>query len=549
MDRKQPVRVVCLGGGYGSLWLCFRLRRAIRRGRLEVTVISRDNFHVFHGFVGEMLAGRIQPEQVISPARRIFAPARFFNAEIEAVDLERQQIVTSRLLDGRQYEVPYDHLVFSLGSTDDLSRYPGVREHALRLRSYWDCFKARSRLMGALEMAEIEPDPEERRRLLTVVVVGGNFGGIEVAAELLDYFRMLARDEYPGIDPEEVRIVVVHGGDRILPEMQQTEPKLVRYAERFLDEVGLEIRCRTRITAATPEEAVLDTGERIATRTIISCAGTAMSPLVRELPVAKHASGRLAVRPTGQLAEHDTIWAAGDCAALPHPNGGVCPQTAIYAMMGGRHIARNILRRRRGKALKPFRFSGLGEAASLGHRRAIYNLRGLRVTGLPAWVLWRLTFLAFMPSWGLRLRVFSDWIVTALTGRNITNVQMREPYGVRRQRYEAGQEIVRQGDVGRRLFVIVEGEVEVVRENDDGEETPLARLGPGQHFGEMAIFQSVRRTATVRAATPVEVLSLGHSASLALSEAVAPFGATVRRRPGSTAPLPEAGSSSEQPSS
>lgn len=534
MTTKQPPRVVCLGGGYSTLWFVFRLRRAIRRGDLDVTVISRDNFHVFHGFVGEMLAGRIQPEQVISSARRIFSPARFFNAEIEDIDLDRQQVVTSRMLDGRQYEVPYDHLLFNLGSSSDLSNYPGIREHALQLKSYWDCFKTRSQLMSVLEMAEIEPDPEERRRLLTVVVVGGNFGGIEVAAELLDYFRLLARTDYPSIDPEEVRIVVVHGGARILPEMQQTDPKLVDYAERFLDEVGLEIHLNTRVAAATPEEAVLDTGERIPTRTIISCAGTAMSPLVRGLPVEKHESGRLAVRPTGQLVGHDNLWAAGDCAALPHPDGGVCPQTAIYAMMGGRHAANNLLRQRKGKELKSFWFTGLGEAASLGHRRAIYYLRGLRVTGLLAWVLWRLTFLLFMPSWSLRLRVVADWFVTALTGRNIINIQVREPYGVRRQRYESGQAIVRQGEVGRHLFVIVEGEAEVVREEDDGGETHLADLGPGEHFGEMAIFKGVRRTATVRAVTPVEVLSLGDSASRALSEAVAPFGAKVRRTPGST---------------
>lgn len=270
-----------------------------------------------------------------------------------------------------------------------------------------------------------------------------------------------------------------------------------------------------------------------------------MSPLVQELPVAKHDSGRLAVRPTGQLAEHDNLWAAGDCAALPHPNGGVCPQTAIFAMMGGRHAASNLLRQRKEKTLKPFWFSGLGEAASLGHRRAIYYLLGLRVTGFPAWVLWRLTFLLFMPSWSLRLRVVADWVVTALTGRNIINIQMREPYGVRRQRYESGQDIVRQGDVGKRLFVIVDGEAEVVREEDDGSETHLADLGPGEHFGEMAIFQNVRRTATVRAVTPVEVLSLGDSASRALSEAVAPFGATVRRRPGSASSSPDTDATSK----
>lgn len=536
MERKttsQPIRVVCLGGSYVALFLVRRLRRAIKRGEVEVTVISRDNFHTFHGFIGEMLAGRIQPEQVLSPARRVFAPARFFNAEIESVDFESKTVLTSRLLDGRQYEVPYDHLVVSVGSADDLARYPGVEEHALRLKSYWDCFKTRGRLMSMLEMAEIEPDPEERRRLLTIVVVGGNFGGIEVAAETLDAFRSLARKEYPNIDPEEVRVVVVHGGARILPELMTTDPKLVDYAEEFLDEVGLEVRTRTRVTAATPEEAVLGTGERIPTRTIISCAGTTMPQLVKDMPLEKDERGRIAVRPTGQVVGHDHIWAGGDCGAMPHPNGGACPQVAIYAMTGGFHIAGNILRALRGKALKPYRFSGLGDAASLGHNRAVYHLKGLSLKGRLAWVLWRLTFLAFSPSLEMMLRVVSDWFVTALVGRNITSVHVREPYGVQKERYEVGQEIVRQGDIGQRVYVIWEGEVDVVQTQPDGTETHLARLGPGQHFGETAVFENVRRTATVRAHTPTEVLSLGHSATLALSSAMTPFGETIRRLPAS----------------
>ena len=142
----------------------------------------RVPIHVFHGFIAEMLAGRIQPQQICSPARRLFRPARFFNAEVERIDLEGQRVVTSRLLDGREYHLEYDHLVLALGSVDDLSRYPGIAAHTQRLKTYWDCFKARMHLLSMLEMAEIAEDEGERRRLLTFVVVGAGYGGIEVAA-------------------------------------------------------------------------------------------------------------------------------------------------------------------------------------------------------------------------------------------------------------------------------------------------------------------------------------------------------------------------------
>lgn len=529
------LRVVCLGGGWTTLYLVRRLRRAIRKGRVQVTVVSRDNYHTFHGFIGEVLAGRIQPEQIISPARRIFAPARFHNAEIESVDPERKVVTTSRLMDGRPYELEYDQLVVAVGSVDDLERYPGVAEHALRVKSYWEVFKARSRLLAALEMAEIEPDPEERRRLLTIVVVGGNFGGIEVAAEILDYFRTLARGEYPGIDPEEIRVMIIHSGQRILPELQDSQPKMVRYAEEFLEKSGLEFRLGRRVTAATREEAVLDDGERIPTRTILSCAGTATAPLLKDGPFELDGSGRLPLRPTGQLQERDDVWAGGDCASMPHPDGGVCPQVAVHAMMGGRHVGANILRRLKGKPLRPFRFSGLGEACSLGQRHAVYHLKGFRMYGRTAWLLWRLTFLGFIPSWERRLRILSDWLVVGLFGRDIVNVQMHEPFGVRPEVYEPGQPIVREGEVGRHLYLIKEGEVEVVRrvgsDGGQGEEEHLATLGAGQHFGEAAIFEDVRRTATVRARTRVRVLSLGHSTTLALSRTLRSFEHQVTRLP------------------
>ena len=165
----QPTRIVCAGSGWAGLNLAWKLRGAIRRGTVELTVIGRENFHVFHGFIAEMLAGRIQPQQICSPARRLFRPARFFNAEVERIDLEGQRVVTSRLLDGREYHLEYDHLVLALGSVDDLSRYPGIAAHTQRLKTYWDCFKARMHLLSMLEMAEIAEDEGERRRLLTFV--------------------------------------------------------------------------------------------------------------------------------------------------------------------------------------------------------------------------------------------------------------------------------------------------------------------------------------------------------------------------------------------
>jgi NADH:ubiquinone reductase (H+-translocating) len=529
----KPVRVVCLGGGWTALYLCKALRRAMRRGLVDVTVISRDNFHTFHGFIAEMLVGRIQPGQIMTPARRIFAPAHFHNAEIESIDVANKTVITSRILDGREQIVPYDHLVLGLGSMDDLSRYPGLAEHGHRLRSYWDAFRVRNDIIAMLEMAEIETDPAERRRLLTFVVAGGNYGGVEVASELSDYFDIVTRHEYPRLDRKEFRIILVHSGARLLPELDQHYPKLATYGMKMVEKNGIEVRLNTKLVAATPEEAVTSQGERIPTRTIISCTGMSVPSVIDQVPCERERPGGRVIADTfGRVAgAADGMWAGGDCAAAPHPKGGTYPPLAIYAMAAGWRIGRNLERTILGNPLKPARFTGLGDAVSIGRRRAIGHFRGIPMAGLHGWIVWRLFLLGFMPTWERRLRTLSDWLLTPLFGREVVNMRLQQPVGVGRELYEAGQEIVREGDIGRRLYLIWKGEVEVMK----GDQS-VAILGPGEHFGEAAVFNNVRRTATVRAKSRVELVSLGRAEAMALSGASPVFDLDVRRTPGTVAP-------------
>lgn len=529
---RRP-HVVCLGGGFVAVYLVKALKRAVRQGEIDLTIVSRENFHTFHGFVPEMLGSRIQPGQVASPARRLFAPARFHNAEVEAINVDARVVTTSRDLDGRQFELPYDHLVIGLGARDDLERYPGLAEHGLVLLGYADALKARNHVIGILEMADMEPDPEERARLLTVVVVGGNFGGVEVATELDDYLRSMAGRDYPQLHPDEVRVVLVHPGERILEELSIRQPRLQRWAQKFITEqTGVDLRLGRRIATATPTEAVLDDGERIATRTIISSAGTAQSPLFDTLPYERDERGRIITDSFVQVPGTSNVWAGGDCAAVPHPRGGTNPQLALYAIATGWRIGRNILSTERGRPLQRVSFTELGDACSLGRRRAVAHIRGVGITGFPAWLAWRGLLLLFMPSVDRRLRLVLDWVVTPFVGRDVARLQLDEAMAVRREVYETGQDIVTQGDIGRRLYVLQSGEAQVLRADGSGAEEVLAQLGPGDHFGEIAIFEGSRRTATIRATTRTEVLSLGHGAAHHLSAASQPIGAHLRHGPG-----------------
>ena len=245
----KPVRVLCVGGGYAAMGLKQSLARAHRRGVVELTVVDQNNFHTFHGMAAEMIVGKLQPGQIINPSRRLFQPGRFVCAHVESIDTVQRRVVVSRSLDARQYQLDYDHLVVALGTQDDLSRYPGIAQHAIKLKSYEGCLELRYHLVRMLELAELETDADERKRLLTFVIAGGNFAGVEVASELADYFDILCRREFRRIPRDEIRIIVVHSGARLLPELDSTYPRLVDYVERIVDSQRVEVLRNARLMA------------------------------------------------------------------------------------------------------------------------------------------------------------------------------------------------------------------------------------------------------------------------------------------------------------
>jgi len=525
---SAPLRVVCLGGGYGSIYLAKAVRGAVGRGEIDLTVIDQRNFHTFHGLVPELLVGKIQAGQVISPGRRLFAPGRFINATIDAIDVKAKRVTYSGA-DGRPHEIGYDHLVVNLGSVDDLKRYRGVGEHTMRLKSYTDCLQVRNHILAMLELADLETDAEERRRLLTFVIAGGNYAGIETAGELSEMLEELTDGEFKRVRRDEARIVVVHGGPHILPELGQRFPKHVERAQDYLRAHGVELILGGRLKSATPNEAVLVDGTRIPTRTLISCTGTAPNPLLDQLPYGRNEVGRLSADAFGRVSTEDSVWAVGDCAAIPMRNGVAAPPLALYAMHGGTTLGKNLLAVARGKPLKPYSFFGMGDACVLGRRNAVAQLYGVPLHGLLAWLIWRVCMVLYLPSPAKRARLLFDWVSVPFMGRDITSVQTEDPIGVGSEMYENGQVIVRQGDVGTAMYIVRSGEVEVVRESD-GETEVLARLGPGSHFGEVAVLRDVRRTATVRAAGLVEVLRLSRDDTKRLTENFEAFGQGITLR-------------------
>lgn len=532
---KESTRVVCLGGGWVAIYLARALRGAVRKGEVKLTVISRDNYSTVHGLIAEMLTCKIQPQQINSSVREMIAPAQLHNAEIESVDLGNRCVLTRRLLDGRAYNVPYDHLVVGVGSVEDFSRYAGIGEHTFPLKTFADCYRLRNHLVSVLETASIETDPAERRRLLTFVVAGGNYAGVEVVCDLVDYFRFLTRRRYPELKPYEFRVVLVESGPRILPELGKRHPYLVTYAEKRVRKLGIEVHLGTRLHAATAEEAVLTSGERILTRSIITCTGMKCSPLLEQFPAERDARGRLVTDEFCRVAGLTNVWAGGDCAAVPHPDGGTCPPLAHYAQEAGANVGTNILRSTAGKALKPYSFNGLGEACTLGHRSAIAHMKGVPACGYLAWIGWRFIVLTmFVPSWTRRIRLMFDWWLTLILGRDIVNPRIEERGAISHVLYEPGQIIIAAGETRKYHYLVQSGQVDVVSSDRDGEMV-LSSLTDGDYFGDDC---QLAAGCCIRARTRVRLLAIASEAADALS-AVRPDLATILKERGKGSAEPQ----------
>jgi NADH dehydrogenase len=350
----------------------------------------------------------------------------------------------------------------------------------------------------------MERAPAERRRLLTFVVAGANYAGVEVAGELREFLPDTARRYFRHILPDEISVVLVCSTDHILPELRSRMPGLVQYAERTLaDDPHLKVLYGRKLAAATIDEALLSDGTRIPTRTIVSCTGMSVVPVLDSVNLQKDAHGRLVADCYGHAAGKTDIWTGGDCGAVPQPDGSPAPPLAIWAITVGKLIGKNIMRQIDGERLMPYRFSGLGDACVFGHRHAIASLKGIPLRGRLAWLIWRLFMVSYLPSPEKKLRVLGNWLTAPFFGRDLISIS---------------------------LFIIQQGEVDVIKD-DHGVERHLATLGQGQHFGEIAVFQACPRTATVRARGHVRVLQMRREAALALSGSLAAVGASLKPLP------------------
>lgn len=416
-DGADPkTRVVILGGGFAGVAAAMAMERELARNtNLAVTLVSRDNYFVFTPMLHEVAASDLDLTHIVNPVRKLLRRVDFLHAGVEGIDLDRKEVTIGHGSDGHTHALPYDHLVLALGSVTNFFGIPGLAERALTMKSLGDAIGLRNRLIALLEEADTECAAGVRCPLMTIVVAGGGFAGVETIAGVNDLVHESLRF-YPHIPASAIRMVLVHPGDVLLPEL---DASLGRYAAAKLKERGVDVRLGVRVTGMTGTGVTLSDRSEIPTRTVVWTAGTSPSPHLATLPCAKE-RGRVRVDDTLRVADRPDVWAIGDCAMVPNPKtGGFHPPTAQHALRQGKVLARNIGAALRGKSLEPFRFQTLGQLASLGRRCGVASILGRSFSGFVAWFLWRTIYLSKLPRLEKKVRVALDWTLDLLFTKDI----------------------------------------------------------------------------------------------------------------------------------
>ncbi len=399
-------RILILGGGFGGLYAALELQKQLGGDRdVEITLVNRDNFFLFTPMLHEIAASDLDLTDIVSPIRRILRHVAFFEGNVERIDLMNRIAVVSHGRDQHRHDLSFDYLVVALGSITNFYGLPGLEARALTMKSLSDGIHLRNRLIAQLEEADTECANPHRDALMTFVVAGGGFAGVETVAGINDFVREALRF-YPRIRPENVRMVLVHAGPVILPELGD---KLGAYAQRRLSERGIEIHTNARVTGVDDDAVTLSDGMVVPARTVIWTAGTSPHPLISELPCQRD-RGRLCVNEFLEVPGWPGVWALGDCALIPNRKTGTFhPPTAQHALREGKVVAGNIVAAVRGGRRSAFDFGGLGQLAAIGHRTGVAKIFGFTFSGFFAWWLWRTIYLSKLPRLEKKVRVAMNW--------------------------------------------------------------------------------------------------------------------------------------------
>jgi NADH dehydrogenase len=546
-ENQLDFDVLIAGGGFAGVYCAQAIARRLptAQARQRVGIVADHNYMVFQPMLAEVAGSSISPRHVVNPIRALCSHITVLRGAITAINLPARTLALNAGLFTPNLTVRYNHLVLALGGIVDLSRVPGMPEHAFLMKSIGDAQELRGAVIDRLEEANLQHDEAATRRLLTFTIVGGGYSGVETAGQILDLIQGI-NHFYPRIARRDYRVILIHSGTHLLPEISED---LGRYCEKNISARGVEIILNARVTSMTASTVTLNDGRVLESHTVVSTVGNAPNPILVDLcktnniPTEK---ARIITDETMRVHGFENLWAAGDCAAVPMAVKGAkpgdpkptsdptptaagspmpgspfapkkyCPSTAQFAYRQGICLGKNLAQILNGSSAPPhkFTFTGLGELASIGHQSAVADIMGMRFSGFIAWIMWRTIYLMKLPGLDRRLRVVIDWTLDLFFPRDITLLRSRTTEVVQEVNLQKGDTIFHAGEPAMSFYVVKTGRIELSDETG-----PIMSIGPGEHFGERALLHDRKWRFTATATEPTVLVSLEAKVFQAISSA------------------------------
>jgi NADH:ubiquinone reductase (H+-translocating) len=417
---KRRKHIVILGSGFAGIEVLKKLQKEFDNNKdIEITLVSKDNFLLFTPMLPEVASGMIETRHIVTPVRSFCKKAKFYEANVESIDLVNKQVTVTHSI-GRQsqpndwceHTLKYDYLVIALGSENNFFRMSDIKNHSFTIKNIDDAIILRNHIINILEQANLEESNIElRKSLLTFVVVGGGFNGVETVGAINDFVRESIKDYYKNIYMTEVKVILVHTGDKLL---EQIDEELGKFALEKLKASGIEFLMDTHVVGATSNTVKLDDDNNtiIPSYTLIWTAGVTPSKLIADLPCEHDRGHRITANSYLEMPGYDGVYALGDCASITDPHTGKpYPPTAQHAIRQGKVAAKNIICSIKGRSNKKrkFDYKTKGMMAEIGKRTGVATILGTKIHGFAAWWLWRTYYLGNLPTIKKKLKVMGDW--------------------------------------------------------------------------------------------------------------------------------------------
>jgi NADH dehydrogenase len=423
----RNARIVIVGGGYVGMYTALRLQRKLGADEASVTVIDPQANMTYQPFLPEAAAGSIEPRHVVVPLRKTLRKCHIVTGRVTAISRERKE-VTVESSAGNVSQVGYDVLVVAPGSVARTLPIPGLAEQGISFKTVAEAIYLRNHVLSRMDDATSTLDPALRRKLLTFLVVGGGYAGVEALAELADMSRYASR-YYENVEETDLRWVLVEAAGRIMPEVSAP---MGEYTVKQLLQAGIDVFLDTRVKSMEGGHVVLDDGTEFDAETIVWTAGVKPNPMLANTDLPRDDKGRVICSAELQVDGSPEVFSAGDCASVPDlskddPEAKTSP-SAQHAVRQAKQLADNIVAYLRDQPLTPYKHSYAGSVASLGLYKGVAEIYGIKLKGFVAWFMHRTYHLSRMPTFNRKFRVCSDWTQALLFRREVVSLeQIHEP--------------------------------------------------------------------------------------------------------------------------